>query len=542
MGLAVASSILAKESGLLLAAPLAVFALVSAVNWRGLTAAARRRRVTLMAACALPLGGGVVLAVVYGSRKGSYAHDRVMGHPLRLSDFDVAIFRSDATLALLILAGLVAGLALLVATRRASVVLVLAQLAAVAGFYTYYRAFNPYYYYPAVAMAAVLTGASLFPARQRRMVWRAAAAAVATVFLVYGGVRGMSGAWALAGWSRLYHELVMAVVQGRPPRALFYESGGSEVYQEAALVWEHVYGLPIVTGVLEPTDEWKAPPPGVSVRDLRRGDWILEQFGSPDNASMPLRDMNVARSTEAGLMGPSGNSLLPIRQLHRYETRFWCPRWPFSLFPLSPGFLEWRVYEVTDRPRVAFEGLEGGRWMKREATLWVRPGGLRQVTLRFFPFVHAPAGQSFANELTVRRGEEILGRCPATVPGTAECRVNLLALEESRDGEWVPLRLVAARTFSPRRLGLSPDPRELSFNFGPSWEAGLAGVLAEHGPRPPARSNSRIDVELRAVATGARSWAPSRGGTGLDHRALRGEGGLAVAGDRLAGILRTGPS
>jgi hypothetical protein len=306
-----------------------------------------------------------------------------MGHPLRLADFEVALLRSDAILALLLLAGLVAGLVLLASTRRPSAMLVLAQLAAIAGFYTYYRATSPYYYYPAVALAAVLMGASLFPSGQRRTVWTMAATALAAVFLAYGGVRGVTGAWALTGWSWLHDQLVAAVVAGRPPRALFYQSGSIEVYYEAALVWEHVHGLRVMTGVLEPTEEWKAPPslPGVAMRDLQPGDWILEQFGARHNSSLPLRDLNVTRSTEHALMGPSGNSLLPIRLLHQYEARFRYPTRPFNLLPRRAGFLQWRVYEVTDRPRITLEG-HGARGHARGPARDSRPGDAAVLSVR----------------------------------------------------------------------------------------------------------------------------------------------------------------
>ena len=479
MAVAAASSILFKETGLLLAAPLAVFALVTATDWRGARAEARRRRVALMVACAIPLSGGLAMTVAYGLRKGTYAHDQVMSRPLRLADFDLALFRSDATLALLLLAGLAAGVILLASGRRTAVMLVLAQLAAIAGFYTYYRSAGPYYYYPAAALAAVLIGARLFPWRQRGRVWMIAAVAIASVFLAYGGVRSTTGAWALTRWSWLHDRLVAAVVEGRPPRALFYESGSAEVHHEASIVWEGVHRLPLMTGVLEPAEAWKAPPRGVSVRDLARGDWILEQFGSWRNASVPLRDLNVTRSTEHALMGPAGTSLLPIRLLHQYEVRFWYPTRSFELVPRWPGFLQWRVYEVTDRPRVTLEGLADGRWMEHGATLWVRRGALSQVTLRFSPFVHAPLGGFFDNELTVRLGEHVLARCPVRSPGTAECRVKLAPLEAPHGDEWVSLDLIPARTFSPRRLGLSSDPRDLSFNFAPTWEAGLNGLIQE---------------------------------------------------------------
>jgi hypothetical protein len=52
-------------------------------------------------------------------------------------------------------------------------------------------------------------------------------------------------------------------------------------------------------------------------------------------------------------------------------------------------------------------------------------------------------------------------------------------VEAAHVEDWVSLDLVAARTFSPKQLGLSPDPRDLSFNFAPTWEVGLVGLLAD---------------------------------------------------------------
>ncbi len=473
-GVATAAAFLFKETAVLLAVPLGLLALMTARAWPRLTTHERRRRAGLLAACAIPLAAGTTLIVAYGLRAESYPR-QLMSGPVGLTHLDV-LAQTDAGLAAMVTAALLLGTVTALRSRHGPVLLLTAQLGAVAGFYTLLRTTGPYSYYPAAAMAAVVLGRVLFPPGERHVVARRVAGAVAVVLVAYGGVRALSGGLALGGWSWLYDRLVSVVGAERPPRVMFYRSGGWEVYVEAKLVWETLRGLPVVTGVLDPAE---APGEGVrrfGSRDLRPGDWILEQFGAARNARVPFRDLNVTRREDHALAGLGGEGLLPARVAHRYVARY---GWPAGKLDLWPGstWLEWRVYEVTAAPCVVLEDLAADHWMGERAGLWVRRGGWERVILRIRPFVASVDGRTFQNQLDIRQGETAVARCPVRGAASPPCVLEASAFRLPGDGQWTRLDLIAEKVFVPRALGIGRETRSLSFSFRPTWEAGHAALL-----------------------------------------------------------------
>lgn len=487
MAAVTATAILFKESAILLGVPLATFALIACGKWWGTPAREWRRSAFLVVAGAFPLALGAALAVGPAVRAGSHGREQVMNQPLTLSTFEVALLGSDAILTAMLLGGILAGgLLLLKSTRalRGAVALVLVQLVGVFAFYTVLRAQAPYQYYPAAAFGAILLGVGLSPSEPRSTFRSWMSVGVAVVFLSYGASRTVAGASALGAWSWLYKQLTTAVVTARPSRVLFYRSGSPEVYSEAVLAWAEIPRLPVVIGVLDSPTGPDHRVQSVALRGLRPGDWILEEFGTAWNTRIPFRDMNVTHLLEHGLIGPAGAGLLPVRIIHEFEARFRFPASRLALLPRNVGLLEWRVYEVTDVPRVVFESLDADHWMRERATLLVRPWTLKRVTLRFRAIVYAAPGSVYDNELTIRSGERTVARCPAKAQGISECSFDLASWGSHGPEEWVAFDLIAARAFSPASLGLSAETRHLSFNFGPTWEAGSAALFEAGAPAP----------------------------------------------------------
>ncbi len=471
------SAILFKESGVLLAVPLVVVALITAAQWRVTGPLERRRRLVALAAAGVPVATGSLVAWFVGLRRGSYGREQILAAPMSLDNMNPALYESEAVLAVLIAGGILAGVALALAPGkgRASAAIVLADVAAFAAFYTYARSASPYFYFTAAGPAMCLIGSFLLPAERKGPWRRVAGMAVVGVFLALGGVRAMATGSALSAWSWLHHHVVRAVADGRPRRVVFHQSGHAELYIQAYFAWALVGDLPIEIGVLDSPHKVD-PVKAVASHELRPGDWIMEEFGSPQNVGLPLRGLQATRSLDDGLMGSAGAPLLPIRLMHAYKASFSYPSGAFDLHPGRRHFLEWRIYEVTERPLIILSGLSGGRWMERAARLWIRPKQVECVALRFWPFDGAVRAGSERLELIVRDGGRTLHRCPSAPAGVSTCIVDTRGLG-SADVDWIGLELHSSFAVSPLSLGRSADPRALSFNFSPTWETGLAGLL-----------------------------------------------------------------
>jgi hypothetical protein len=172
------------------------------------------------------------------------------------------------------------------------------------------------------------------------------------------------------------------------------------------------------------------------------------------------------------LLNASGDSVLPLKLYARFTARF--PA--FGASPIRPdAFLEWRIYEVIRTPALAFEGLSSDRWMSSESTVWIKPAMIKDaVWLKVRPFV--PRDGS-GNVLHVHAGDRAVADCP-TAKGVAVCRVPPTAWAGQADDQgWVAVHLRAERTYSPLELGMGAEPRRLSFNFAPSYQEGLRGLL-----------------------------------------------------------------
>ncbi len=477
-------TVLTKEAGVLLFAPLALLAVSTIGKWTTLQRRDRRRRLTLIAAGVAPLAGFAALVLLYGLRAGSYGRAVVTAQPLTLGHFVVAFLATDAIFAIMLVAGLLAGLLLvfcrLLPARGALVSILLMQLVALVAFFTSIQATMLYYYYPAAALASVLLGAVLFNPIVRTIPWRMAAALVTLVLLLYGVDRTIAGASALSVWSGLDDRLTNAVISERPARVLFEQAGSWETHVQARLVWGELSRLPIGVGVLDRPGDPEPFIPTVSIREVRTGDWIVQVFGTSLNARIPFRGLTITRSPEDSLMNDVGDSLLPVRLVHEFKGRFGFPAHRFALFTPRRSYILWKVYQLVGTPRAAFENLDTDRWMSSHAELWVRdPSG--GMTLRFTSYI--PDGAQYANELTVYAGVSVVARCPGMPRGVSRCNVDLASVAGRTNVEgWVRLEMRAAKTFVPREFGAIADSRNLSFNFKPTWEAGAGKLFSEPGP------------------------------------------------------------
>ena len=464
-----AAAVLFKETAVLLWPPLFFVAILTWRERRALDPRHVRRRVRLLVAAAIPLGVTTVMVLAHGMRQGSYARERVVGSSPLLGLLDPRLPTHDALLATLLVSGLLGGVFLIARRDEAAFAgLLLLQLGAIVAFFAAIRASMLYYYLPAVALAAVLLSAALFAATTGHALWRVAAGTVIVFLVACGASRTLAGAWGLAGWSRLYDRLTAAVVTARPPRVLFHRAGSEETLFEARLVWDGLHKVPVRVGTLDGGPALEAD--AFTRRDLRAGDWIMEQFGSLANEAIPFRDMNATRPVEHALIDPAGRARLPVRLVRAYRSEFPVP--PQALTPRWSDWahIEWRIYEVAETPHVVVEGLDDDDWMGGSARLWIHGDQREPVTLRFTPFVH-PGSGVYDNELLVYAGETLVTRCAAARHAVLSCTVDPARGQRDAAGTgWSRWDLRAAKTFSPKALGVSADPRSLSFNFAATWD------------------------------------------------------------------------
>jgi hypothetical protein len=457
--------VLSKETGVLIAGPAAVIILAWWLTRRHATGMPASAAMTALAA-ALPAFAVTILLVVLSRRSGNYAQTYLSlgtGSWLHLSMFD-----RDAILTLLLTAGHLAALCLPLAQRgprRIAYLALTAALLAQTSFFVLVPNALSYYLLTPAVLSALLAGcgADWLLASGRR-------------WLVVGAVGLLAGcglvsatryAAALVGWSWLYGRLDKAVSIGRPARAFFHEAGSPEAHVEADLTWRRLHGIQVTVGVLD-CSRFEPGIPCITGRDLRAGDWIIEQFGDPAcNPRIPVRDLNAARSTSEALLA-EGRSALPVFEIGRYRATFSCP---VDLFRAHPTFLEWRIYRVTQTPTITWPGLPADGWLSANSRIVVQPKSYR--ALRFPLWAYLPRGTE--NRLEIRTAERLLATCGAT-PVPQDCEVPL-DLARAEPSEWLELRLLPAACYVPRDYGMGDDPRCFSFNLSLARAAGGAVLV-----------------------------------------------------------------
>lgn len=486
--MAVLAALLIKETAILLSVPFGLFALLTLSDWKQLSSVARRYRLCLLVAGIIPLSFSLITTLRIGMRDDSYARQRVMKSPFTESSSLLPLLRVDALLTILLLAGSAAALYLMFIPgprRRSAIAVIGVQLFAIFGFFTLIQARMLYYYYPAAALASIFVGITLFPAAASPR-WKAISAMFSLSFLAYCISLSFAGAAALSGWSWLHDRLTRAVITEKPARVFFYQAGSWEVHQEAKVVWNGLHKLPVQIGVFA-TEKYSEPAINIiNPRELRSGDWILEEFGTAENSRIPFRDLNVNLTQNYGLATQPAQSLWPIALRHQFTAHFplptnrWFPRYK------STTFLQWRIYEVNSTPRFIAEDIDADRWMGKTAAVWIKSGS-PPVVLRFQPYV-PPQGFGDSH-LLIFAGKQLIVDCPVAKTGITICRFDpaQVAANQIVDG-WMHLELRASKTFCPKELGISADTRNFSYNFGPTWAAGLPGLFSE----PADKTNLRL--------------------------------------------------
>lgn len=446
-----------KETGVLLLVPLAVGAVAW---WRGVIAERRAEYLGMLLAGALPLLaiGGVIALRSVGA--GSYAREHVMQGQAAPHLSPALLISKDWALSALFACGLLAGPFLILrreAHARLAAGLAWSQLVVLVAFFCTLRAMHLYYLVVPAALAACLSFAavSLIDATALRRVFLVLFAGLSLWTVDHGITAGS----ALTGWSWLYGRLTEAVRTGRPSRVLFYRAGGTEVHSEARQMWTQVHPVGTEVGLLGGPDDGSGLPV-VPFRALRTGDWIIEQFGPEINRANPIRDLGVA--------WPEDYALAPGRvkvvRYAQYRARY--PAYGRGMTLLSShrkGAITWRISVVDEPPQVDLEGVGIDNWLEPVAALWIAERRVDPVILNLLPF--APPGPGFENRLEfVGHDGRVVTSCRITTP--APCAIAPAQLSDvPRHEGWMRLGMRAERSFSPLELGLSPDPRKLSFNI-----------------------------------------------------------------------------
>lgn len=475
MALCAAAATLTKETGILLAVPLCAFSLNAILIRRQLPPGKLKWRLILAASGLAPLLLCILPILFHGLTANSYASTNVLQAQKGLSLHLLPIISKDLQFSMLLLGGIVCG-ALQISGRtgdRKTVLLLLwAQLLSFVLFLSLLPNMHAYYLYPAGALAAILVGATIPDLSGLSSATRYGCYFMLCVMAAWGVSVSVSSASALSAWSWLYGRLTQTVGSEKPARVLFYHSGGLEVHDEAWLTWHQILGVPVVVGLLDEPSDSEPFRLHIPVRELKVGDWVIEQTGTRANAAIPFRDLSVVRTEEEALFSDKNRSLMSLRVLHVYKASFAALHTPFIKHPKGRTFLSWRIYQVIHPPQIQIEGLSSDKWMSGSATLWLSRDAMRAVTLRMRPI--APPG--FENRLDFYLDGNKLDSCPV-LTGIVQCRFDPALLpDDVRRNDWVAIELRAAKTFSPRSLGVNDDPRQFSFNFSPTYEAGLEGL------------------------------------------------------------------
>ncbi len=462
------ANVLSKETSLLLGFPLlfACGALLSERRGRP-RADWHLRAVALASVLALVAVCGAVVAL-HSFSPGDF--------PVRVIAEDysarpvIPLWGRDALTLVLIAMGLVgAAMALHRRTDHVLMTLLAIQFAAIVLFLTAIRTPMLYYYYPAVAMGAVLTAIAVADVSVRSRIANVAAPAILAVAIAYGAVQSVWASTALIAWNRMYEVLNRSVMTARPQRVIFRQSVGPE---PPWLAKDFAWGPrgSIVAALDEPAYSLAPLVPTVSARELRRGDWIIERFGTNANRRVPFRDLDDASSIGQGLLSEGGRGLLPLRIVHDDRAVFAVPRTWLSPFPTDNAAIRWRIYEVVEAPPFLLENLESDYWMRDHAVLALRMAGVAKVRVRFSAL--GPKGRD--NALFVYAGDRRLAECETARLGPNEC-IFVADSESTRPDElgWITLDLRPRRTFVPAKIGINADTRALSFNIDPATGSGV---------------------------------------------------------------------
>ncbi len=444
-----------KETGVTLLVPLFIAAIVA---WRERDPSRRRHSAGLVVAGALPVLAIGAVIFLRGVGSGSYAREHVMQGQTALRVDPRLLISKDWALAALFLAGLCGGVWLLLQKKspaRRAGWLCISQLCVLLLFFVNLRALHPYYLVVPAALSACLASAaaSTFPIRPLR---KAGATALA-LLLLWTADHGIAAGSALTGWSWLYGRLTAAVEAGRPARVLFYRSGAPEVHFEAGLMWNRIHDYRTEVGVLGGAPDGSGLPV-VPLREIRPGDWVVEEFGSDSNRSTPLRDLDVARPESDAF-----NSTQAITAaLARYTATFPAFGHGLTLTRRRKAALAWRISRVESEPVLELEGLTADNWLGPDSALWISERNSTPVVLMLSPI--GPSKDGFSNRLDfVAAGGEVIASC--TLIRSGPCAVpSLSGSTLPRERGWLKLALRPAETYTPRQLGLGDDPRQLSFN------------------------------------------------------------------------------
>jgi len=477
---AVLSACFFKETGVLLAAPLAV-GFVVALKGRGLSARDRRRMAGFVSAGLAVVCADLMVIYLYNRHGDTYFTSNVIhasgGLLSRFHYLDM--FNRDRMLATLLIGGLAAGAALTVreiGARRLAAALLTAQLAVFIGFFGLLAHAQVYNLYAGAAFAAVLLGAVLARLGQVGGVGRGVALAAFLLLGVWGGQRTATGVGALLGFGWIEDRLTAAVVEHRPARLLFYRSGSRSTHFHAKYTWNDLHQVDVQIALLDfPTD---ADPelPHLTMRDLQPGDWIVEQFAPHLNAANPLRGIGFVRLEKHGLVDSTGQTLVPVEIIDDFRVSY--PAFVNNpVLGLSPSsYIRSRIYRVTGTPHVAFEGLDADLSMGQEATLWVNTMRGEPITLR--AEVVAPGERRREVGLSVLAGERPVADCPPDVDGRVICTFSPAGKEAPVEAGWWRFVLRARHAYAQQESGVNTDLRRRSLKFSPTLETGVAQAVS----------------------------------------------------------------
>jgi hypothetical protein len=376
----------------------------------------------------------------------------------------------------IILAGLPAGAWLawrLTGPGRLAIGLVTAQLAILIAFFSLLTFTFVYYLQVPVALGAILIAGACGRTAKNAGAWiKGPLIATLCLLTAWGAQRAVIGASVLTGFGWIEERLTADVIRERPERVVFYWSGTRATHFFAKYNWVDLNQVPVRIVLAGFTAEYTPEFTHIPLRDLRQGDWIVEQFGPPQNGASPLRGVRLVRNPELGLVTREEKSILPLRTIIKDRIEFPAIGNPLFSHP-AQSYIESRVYQVTRAPDVTFEGLTADLWMGANATMWIRGSFHGAVILHLSPFA-PPSRPAFKLHFTA--GGREIASCGNPAESALVCRVQTDwgSLPAEADG-WIKVEL-SADAKSPLELGLSPDPRPFSYHFGPTIAAGAEAL------------------------------------------------------------------
>lgn len=445
-GLLALGAMLTKETGILFVAPVAILLLPV---WCGGVAWPWRERVSIAALMVLPLLVDAAV-VAYGNLQPS---SYVRSHVLAQNYPGIPALTRDLQAGVLMLAGLVFGAVLVFRSRsshRTLPLLFTTQLAVLVAFFCYLPYVHPYYLLVPSFFAAGLIGAAV-GTTHRGM--RIAAVCVTVVLLAWGTQHAIFGASALTAWRWEYGELTRQVLGQRPQRVFFLYSSNPETLFEAREWWRSAVSE---VATIDPRGPSPLDVDAHALGDLREGDWVIERFGPDQNLTVPLRDLQVVRPLDQGLLRSPGTlSVTPVARFRATYPAFFNRPSPHAIDATT--FIEWQISKLNRTPHLFVTGLDADQWMHARAELLWRGTPGQVIDLEFEPFL---PGDSASNSLFVRAGEHVVAECRAVL---RRCSFAAPATGSVDPDGWHRLILEAARVFRPSDTGVSADVRPLSF-------------------------------------------------------------------------------